>query len=150
MSSTLKGKFRPKNPEKYRGNAGNILYRSSWELEFMKWCDTREEVLWWQSEEKRIPYFDPVTNKRRMYYPDFYLERLCSDGIKRKTLVEVKPARQVDGPPVKPKRRTKSWVAEVHTYVTNQAKWKAAKEWCEDEGSDFQLLTEKDVKQWKR
>ena len=98
MSRTLQGKFRPKNPEKYRGDAGNILYRSSWELKFMEWCDLRKEVLWWQSEEKRIPYYDPVTKRRRTYYPDFLLARECHDGIIRETLVEVKPARQVRGP----------------------------------------------------
>ena len=81
MSGTLKGKFRPTQPEKYRGNAGEIYYRSSWELQFMNWADKNDKVLWWQSEEKRIPYYDPVQKKRRIYYPDFYLAYKSSDGI---------------------------------------------------------------------
>jgi hypothetical protein len=72
MSGTLKGKFRPKNPEKYRGNAGEIIYRSSWEMKFCDWCDKNEKVEWWQSEEKRIRYYDPVQKKWRTYFPDFY------------------------------------------------------------------------------
>ena len=143
MSGTLKGKFRPKNPEKYRGNAGEIIYRSSWEMKFCDWCDKNEKVEWWQSEEKRIRYYDPVQKKWRTYFPDFYL------GYRgREELVEVKPWRQVKGPPENPKRKSKAWVNEVQTYVTNQAKWKAAMEWCEDRGSNFRLITEKDEPKW--
>jgi len=145
MSKTLQGKFRPKHPEKYRGDAGNILYRSSWELDFMKWCDKREEVIWWQSEEKAIWYYDPVAKKKRRYFPDFFFAHKRSDGIIMETLVEVKPKRQVQGPPTNPKRKTQAWLREVHTYVTNQAKWKAAACWCEDRGANFQLITEKEL-----
>ncbi len=143
---TLKGKFRPQNPDKYKGDPGMILYRSSWELKFMQWCDSNDKVLWWQSEEKRIPYYDPIAKRRRTYYPDFLLARECHDGIIRETLVEVKPARQVKGPSQNPRRRSKAWLKEVYQYTTNMAKWKAAAEWCEDRGIDFQLITEKDLK----
>ena len=143
---TLKGKFRPQNPDKYKGDPGMILYRSSWELKFMQWCDSNDKVLWWQSEEKRIPYYDPIAKRRRTYYPDFLLARECHDGIIRETLVEVKPARQVKGPSQNPRRRSKAWLKEVYTYTTNMAKWKAAAEWCEDRGIDFQLITEKELK----
>ena len=51
---TLKGKYTPKNPIKYKGDPTNIIYRSSWELKFMKWCDLREDVIEWQSEEFSI------------------------------------------------------------------------------------------------
>ena len=148
MSGTLKGKFRPTQPDKYRGNAGEIYYRSSWELQFMNWADKNDKVLWWQSEEKRIPYYDPVQKKRRIYYPDFYLAYKSSDGIIRETLVEVKPQKQVKGPAVNPKRRTKRSLQEVYTYTTHQAKWKAAMEWCEDNGANFQLITEKELGRW--
>lgn len=143
---TLKGKFRPQNPDKYKGDPGMILYRSSWELKFMQWCDSNDKVLWWQSEEKRIPYYDPIAKRRRTYYPDFLLARECHDGIIRETLVEVKPARQVKGPSQNPRRRSKAWLKEVYQYTTNMAKWKAAAEWCEDRGIDFQLITEKELK----
>ena len=112
----------------------------------MEWCDSNEKVLWWQSEEKRIPYYDPIAKRRRTYYPDFLLARECHDGIIRETLVEVKPARQVKGPSQNPRRRSKAWLKEVYQYTTNMAKWKAAAEWCEDRGIDFQLITEKELK----
>jgi len=115
----------------------------------MEWCDTNEAVIWWNSEENRIPYYDPVSKKRRMYYPDFLLARRCYDGIIREDLVEVKPSRQVKGPPVNPRKKTRGWLNEVYMYTTNMAKWQAASEWCEDRGYNFRLLTEKDVKQWK-
>jgi hypothetical protein len=34
-----KGKFRPKNPQKYEGDFRNIVYRSMWERQVLKWCD---------------------------------------------------------------------------------------------------------------
>ena len=146
--ATLQGKFRPKHPEKYKGDAGNILYRSSWERNFMNWCDNREDIVWWQSEEKRVRYYDPIAKKNRTYYPDFCLAKRGSDGIMREELVEIKPWKQVQGPPTNPKRRTQAWLREVNTYVTNMAKWKAASTWAEDRGMSFRLLTEKDVKAW--
>ena len=140
--ATLKGKYRCKHPEKYRGDAGNIIFRSSWEKIFCTWCDTHDHILSWQSEERRIRYYDPVAKKNRTYYPDFYVKYKRKDGIIVEELVEVKPQKQIDGPPVNPKRRTKNWLREVHTYVTNQAKWKAAAEYCEDRGMNFRLVSE--------
>lgn len=146
--ATLQGKFRPRHPEKYLGNYGNILYRSSWELKVMQWCDQSEQIIAWQSEERRVPYYDPVAKKRRTYYPDFYIRYRRNDGIIVEELVEVKPAKQVKGPPQNPKRRTRAWMNEVRTYVTNTAKWKAAAEYCEDRGYNFRLITEKEIKPW--
>ena len=148
MGKTLKGRFRPRNPEKYHGNPGNIEYRSSWELDFMKWCDTKEEILSWQSEEKAIWYYDPVAQRKRRYFPDFIIKYKRSDGIIVEEVIEIKPHRQVQGPPIKPKRKTKGWLMEVHTYCTNRAKWEAAANWAEDRGMNFRLLTEKDIKNW--
>ena len=148
MSKTLQGKFRPKNPDKYKGNAGEIYYRSSWERTFMRYCDLREDIQSWQSEEKAVWYYDPVTKKKRRYFPDFIVKYERSDGIIVEEVVEIKPYKQVIGPPTNPKRRTKSWHNSVMTYVTNKAKWKAATEWAEDRGMNFRLLTEKDVPGW--
>ena len=111
----------------------------------MKWADTCESVLWWQSEETRVPYYDPVTKRRRTYFPDFRLAVLKSDGIVYEELIEVKPKRQVVGPPTNPKRRTRSWLNEVYTYATNQAKWKAAANFCEDRGMNFRIITEQEL-----
>ena len=34
--------FYPTNPEKYIGDLTNIKMRSSWEIKFAKYCDTKE------------------------------------------------------------------------------------------------------------
>ena len=149
MPGTLKGKFRPKNPQKYKGNPTMIEYRSSWELNFMKYLDERDEILSWQSEEKAIWYTDPVARKKRRYFPDFIIEYIRKDGVRVQEVIEIKPARQVKGPPVNPKRKTPNWAKECMTYATNTAKWKAGMEWAENRGMNFRLLTENDVPSWK-
>ena len=149
MSHTLQGKFRPRNPEKYKGNVGDIFYRSSWEKNFMEWCDKNEAVLLWQSEEKRIRYYDPVKKRNRTYYPDFLVKYINKDGRVLTEMVEVKPIRQVKGPNPNPKKRTKSWMNQVNTYITNQCKWKAAEEYCQDQGWTFRLLTEQNISKWQ-
>ena len=143
MPGTLKGKYKPRNPQKYKGNPTEIYYRSSWELQFMKWVDKNDKVIWWQSEEKAIWYYDPVSKKKRRYFPDFIVYYERSDGTCMTEVVEVKPQSQVDPPPKNPKRRTKAWMNSVRTYLTNQAKWQAAANYCENEGYNFRLLTEK-------
>ena len=101
-----KGKFKPKNPEKYVGDTSNIVYRSSWELKFMIYCDTNPNVLQYASEEIFIPYVSPVDNKVHRYFPDFLMKVKKADGSISKILVEVKPKSQTK-PPVPGKRKTK-------------------------------------------
>ena len=40
------------------------------------------------------------------------------------------------------KRVTKQYIQEVATYGVNQAKWKAATEYCMDRGWEFKVITE--------
>ena len=149
MGNTLKGRFRPINPHKYKGDPNNIWYRSSWEFDVMKWLDTNKEVIWYMSEERCVWYYNPVTKKKARYFPDFIVcyER---NGVQHTEMLEVKPQRHVDGPNANPKRRTKSWLNEVKTYAINQAKWRAAETYCEDRGMSFRLLTENNVPAWKK
>ena len=45
--------------------------------------------------------------------------------------------------PPKPKSRmTKGFLYEAKTYAVNQAKWKAADEWCKDRMLEFKIITE--------
>ena len=148
MGKTLQGKFRPRNPEKYKGNPSEIVYRSSWELDCMRWFDTREDIIWWSSEERCLWYDNPVSKKKARYFPDFIICYNRKDGIQVTEMIEVKPASQVKGPPVNPKRKTKAWINAVHTYIINQKKWEAASKVCEDRGWNFRLLTEKNVPGW--
>jgi len=150
MGTTLKGKFRPKNPNKYKGDAGNIIYRSSWERDVMRWCDTNTSIIWWMSEERAIWYRNPVTKKNARYFPDFIIHYKDKRGIEITEVLEVKPRKHVEGPNPNPKRRTKAWVESVKTYIVNQAKWEAATGWCEDRGYNFRLLTEDNIPKWDK
>ena len=42
-------------------------------------------------------------------------------------------------------RYTKSYITEVKTYAVNQAKWKAADEWCKDRRIEFKIITEDEL-----
>ena len=67
------GRYRPTNPRKYKGDPRNIVYRSLWERKFMVYCDSHDHIIEWGSEEFAIPYRDPVSGRRRRYFPDFYI-----------------------------------------------------------------------------
>jgi len=135
------GYFHPKNPEKYIGNPQNIVYRSGWELKFMQWCDRSPDIIKYGSEEFYIPYISPVDNRVHKYFPDFIIKVREQSGDIKTYVIEVKPKRQTI-PPQKKSRVTKSYLYECKTYAVNQAKWKAAKEFCADRLIEFKIITE--------
>jgi len=137
------GRFSPKNPEKYKGDVKNIIWRSTWEAQVMKWLDLSDNVIWWSSEELVIPYYDPVSNKKRRYFPDFIVKMRKRGGKVETYVLEVKPEYQTKQP--ERKRKTQRFINEQITYVINQSKWKAAEEFCKDYGWKFKVLTEKDL-----
>jgi hypothetical protein len=141
---SYKGKFKPSFPEKYSGDVTNIIYRSLWELRFMKYCDTNEKIIEWQSEEKFIPYRSPIDGRIHKYFPDFLIKVKESDSSIKKMMIEIKPHKQTVLPP-KPKRQTKKYLYEAYEYAKNQAKWEAAREWCLDRGYEFKVLTENEL-----
>tara|TARA_R100000742_G_C4212278_1_gene38333 strand:+ start:202 stop:525 length:324 start_codon:yes stop_codon:yes gene_type:complete len=106
----------------------------------MQWCDSHPSVEEWASEEIIIPYISPVDGKRHRYFPDFYVK-----VGNKKYIAEVKPAYQTKEPKTQ-KRNTKKYISEVMTYAVNQAKFKAATEFCKDHGWEFMLVTEKELK----
>ena len=137
-----KGKYKVRAPYKYKGNPTKVIYRSLWELKFMTYCDTNINILEWGSEEMYVWYRSPIDNRPHRYFPDFYIKARESNGQIKKYIIEVKPQRQT-APPAKPKRQTKGYLREAFEYAKNQAKWKAANEWCLDRGFEFKILTEK-------
>jgi hypothetical protein len=138
---SYKGKYQPINPKKYRGDPTNIIYRSLWERKFMVYCDSNENILEWGSEEIALPYRSPIDNKIHRYFPDFYIKVKESNGSIKKYLIEIKPKKQTIEP-IPQKRKTKGYIYEVYEYAKNQAKWKAAEEFCKDRGYEFKVLTE--------
>jgi len=141
---SYKGKYKPSYPKKYKGDPTNIIYRSLWERKFMVYCDTNEKILEWGSEEIALPYRSPIDNRVHRYFPDFYIKVLESSGQIKKYLIEIKPKRQT-APPTKPQRQTKKYLYEAYEYAKNQAKWRAAKEFCEDRQWEFKVLTEDEL-----
>ena len=141
---SYKGKFQPKNTQKYVGNPTNIVYRSLWERKFMIYCDTNENILEWGSEELAIPYRSPVDGKIHRYFPDFYIKVKEPDGSIKKYLIEIKPHKQTMSPK-KPQRQTKGYIYEVYEYAKNQSKWEAATEYCKDRGWTFKILSENEL-----
>jgi len=142
--NTYKGRYRINNPLKYKGDLNNVIYRSLWELRFMKWCDSNLSVLEWGSETIVIPYVSPIDKKIHRYFVDFFIKIRDKNNEIQKYLIEIKPEKFTK-PPEIPKRKTKQFIYEVFQYGVNEAKWKAAFEYCKDRKMKFMILTEKDL-----
>ena len=143
MAKSYRGLYRPTNPKKYVGNTKQIVYRSLLERRFMRYCDLNQDILYWASEELPVRYYNPLDKKYHRYFPDFVVKTVNND----KYMIEIKPSRQVKNPK-QPKRKTKSYMRESFEYIKNQAKWQAAKSYCDDNGMKFKLITEKDLGQY--
>jgi hypothetical protein len=135
------GTFKPSNPQKYVGDYKNIIYRSSWEAKLMSWLDKNPSIVSWASEEVVIPYISPVDGRWHRYFPDFVVKVRDKNGTLKTMMLEVKPKKQTKEPEQQ-RRVTKRYITEVTTWGVNQAKWKAATEYCLDRGWEFKLITE--------
>lgn len=136
--TTMKGRFIPKNPQKYLGNPANIIFRSSWEVKLFQWLDRTPAVLQWASEEFSIPYLSPVDNAVHQYYPDALVIYKDKFGNLKKEIVEIKPYKET----VLTKRATDR---DKYALMINQAKWKAAARFAELQGMTFRVITEKSM-----
>lgn len=130
------GRFIPKNPQKYVGNANRVMFRSSWELAFMKWLDQNDAVLRWGSEELRIPYVSPLDGRVHQYYPDMVIMYRDTSGTIRKEIIEIKPYKEsVLTPNMSPQQQ--------QAFVVNKAKWLYAGKFASANGATFRVLTER-------
>ena len=143
-----KGKYVVHHKAKYVGDLENVVYRSKWELDVMKYLDKTPSVLKWASEPFPIQYYNPIKQRPARYFPDFYVESQRPDGTVSRIIIEVKPLKQTKQPRKsktttgKSKRR---FLRETATFAVNQSKWKAATAFCEDQGWSFKLLTEREI-----
>ena len=137
-----KGKWKPKNTEKYEGNPFNITYRSLWERKAFKWCDENPEIISWSSEEIVIPYILKTDGRRHKYYPDLKITYANGKTI----IVEIKPKRQTKAPKVKARKGPK-YIKEVYAYGMNTSKWEYAKVYAKDRGWGFEIWTEDELKE---
>jgi glutaredoxin len=139
------GLFSPSNPEKYMGDIHNIIYRSSWEYRFCVYCDTNESILKWSSEPISIDYYNPLDKKNHKYNVDFYIKVLKEDGESQEWIIEIKPEKQKKKPVYEGSMtltKLKSYNRNMQIWITNQAKFKAAKEWAEKRNFKFGVIDE--------
>ena len=147
-----KGRFRPKHPEKYKGDPTKIIYRSSWELRLMRKFDDHPDIVQWQSEEIAIPYLNPIKGKTSRYFPDFVIKKRVGENKYQMIMIEVKPKNQTSAPDPSRKYNTptgrvsRRFLNEAATYAINEAKWKAAQRYCNERGWIFQIFTEDQIK----
>lgn len=141
------GFYKPQNPQKYAGDASGIVFRSGWEMRFMRWCDSNPSVLTWASEGIVIPYFSATDQKQHRYFVDFLVKIKRADGTVKNYLIEIKPDEQTR-PPTKTKSRY--YQSQCLEYVRNCEKWKAAKTWAAGHDCEFIVMTEYELGLAKR
>ena len=104
--------------------------------------DTTPSVVLWNSEGLAIPYCSPVDGNTHRYFPDFTIKVKDRNNVVKTYLIEVKPFAETQlrsqG------KKTRKFLAEVATYAVNRAKWAAADKFCQEQGWEFQIVTEKD------
>lgn len=110
-----------------------------------QWLDSNPDVVEWSSEGHIIYYYDPVQMKKRRYYPDFFAKILNKNREPIKYIIEVKPHKETIPPRVTKKQSKKTKLYNESTYLRNQAKFKAATEYCKKMGYHFSILTEKQL-----
>jgi len=145
------GRFKPYNPDKYKGDPTNIIYRSGLEFRLMKFLDSNDNIVKWASEEFFIPYRSPIDGKMHRYFPDFWVKKKTTEGRVNEALIEVKPFSQTKPPTGKNKMTAKgkisrTYLTEVKNWGINSSKWEAAKLFCKKKGWDFIIMTEKDLR----
>lgn len=145
------GYYNLKNPQKYKGDPTKIVYRSSWELRFMIYCDENSNVLEWSSEPFSIPYYNPIEKKTQNYYIDFFIKIKDDQEIKN-IIVEVKPKSKVPAeyggkrPILEGERMTlkkaKAYNRSLKDYIVNKVKFDSARRFAREKGWDFKIVTE--------
>ena len=108
----------------------------------MKYFDSKPDILKWGSEEISIPYLSPKDGQVHQYFPDFIIEYVDKDGNVQKEMVEVKPLVQTTKK-LAEKNVKENWHSAAAE--TNEAKWKAAHDFCAANGMKFRVLTEKSI-----
>lgn len=133
------GDFQKYNPRKYVGTFP-IIYRSSYELRFMRQLEFNPLVESWNSENITIPYMmeeilkGKLVLKRHNYHMDFQV--FMKNGIKY--LCEVKPLAYVP--------LNNAQIRNSPEHRKNACKWRAAIHWCKINNHIFKIITETQLK----
>jgi hypothetical protein len=160
---THEGFYVVRNKEKYSGDPNLVIYRSSWEYSFCKWCDYSPSILTWSSEPIQVPYYDKISKLKeckklglnpnnphnwviKHYNTDFWVEVRKADGTIEKWFIEIKPKSKMTKPdPIgenAPLRLQKKYNREAKEFIINEAKFEAMGEYARRTGSKFYVFTE--------
>jgi len=163
-AKSKQGYAKIKNTKKYIGDPNLIIYRSSWEFAFIKYCDNTPSIKKWSSEPISIPYYDKVSKLKecvkygldpnnpanweiKHYNTDFWYELDKGDGKVERVFVEIKPSyklvKPVPPPPDAPLKIQRAFNKAAKEYIINEAKFKALSAWAEKNNSKFYVFTEK-------
>ena len=137
MSKFANGSYTVKNPTKYVGK-GTPRYRSGWELTFMMFLDSNDNILQWASESISIPYRNPITGKPSMYVPDFLITYRDKNNQMRAELIEIKPKKQSI-------IESKASARDRAVVAVNYAKWDSATKWAKRNGLTFRVINEDQI-----
>ena len=137
MNKFHRGKYKITNAHKYAGT-NQPIFRSSWEMRFMMFCDHNDNILQWASEPVKIPYRNPVTGKMTVYVPDFIVTYRGPKDTVRAELIEIKPKNQSI---VESKMNNN----QRATIAVNYAKWDQATRWAKQHGLFFRVITEDQI-----
>jgi len=134
MANFRQGIYTVKNSGKYVGKR-EPRYRSGWEMTFMMFLDSNDNIVNWASESISIPYRNPITGKQSMYVPDFFVTYRDRNNTTRAELIEIKPKKQ---------SLIESRMSDRDRAVVavNYAKWDAATKWARRNGLIFRVINE--------
>jgi hypothetical protein len=137
MANFRQGVYTVRNTQKYVGK-NKPRYRSGWEMTFMMFLDSNDNIVNWASESISIPYRNPITGRQSMYVPDFFVTYRDRNNQTRAELIEIKPKKQslIES---KASDRDRAIVA------VNYAKWDAATKWARRQGLTFRVINEDQI-----
>jgi hypothetical protein len=167
-NSTIKqGYYTVQNLQKYIGDPHLIVYRSSWEHSFCRWCDFSPSIIRWSSEPTKIPYYDRVSKLEeckkyglnpndpknwviKNYNVDFWIEIDKGEGVLEKMFIEIKPSaklkKPLPPPPNAPLKEHKRFNLNAKEYLINEAKWAAMDAYAKKNNVKFYVFTEDTLK----
>lgn len=82
------------------------------------------------------------------YFPDVVLNKRVGPDKYETVMIEIKPKSQTRPPDISKKNNTptgrmsRRYINEVKTYGINEAKWVAARKYCDSRGWKFEIMTE--------
>ena len=165
---TYQGYYKVQHPEKYIGNVNTIIYRSSWELAFLRWCDYSPSIIKFSSEPISIPYYDRISKLEeckkyglnpndpknwviKNYHTDFWVEIDKGNREIQKMFIEIKPSNKLKKPIPPDKNASlkehRRFNIQAREYLINEAKFASMKAYAEKNNANFFVFTEKTLQQ---